>query len=62
MKSEELMAREDSEPTGMWYKLTGTHFTMGKIKFDETSGVQKVQNHNNCGIPWNSEQIYQPRC
>jgi hypothetical protein len=26
-----------------------------KINSDENSGVQKVQNQNNCGIPWNSK-------
>jgi hypothetical protein len=33
MKLEELMAGEDSELAGMCFKLAGTHFTMGKIKF-----------------------------
>jgi hypothetical protein len=33
MKSEELMAGEDSEPEGTCSKLAGTHFTIGKIKF-----------------------------
>ncbi len=32
-----------------------------KQNSDENSGVQKVQNQNNCGIPRNSEQISQPR-
>jgi hypothetical protein len=33
MKSEELMAGEDSEPAGTCSELAGTHFTIGKIKF-----------------------------
>jgi hypothetical protein len=33
MKSEELMAGEDSEPEKMCSELAGTHFTIGKIKF-----------------------------
>jgi hypothetical protein len=33
MKLEESMAGEDSEPAGMFYKLAGTNFTIGKIKF-----------------------------
>jgi hypothetical protein len=33
MKLEESMAGDDSEPGGMCYELTGTIFTIGKIKF-----------------------------
>jgi hypothetical protein len=33
MKSEELMAGEDSELAGTWYELARTNFTIGKIKF-----------------------------
>jgi hypothetical protein len=33
MKSEELMAGEDSEPAGTCSELAGTHFKTGKIKF-----------------------------
>jgi hypothetical protein len=32
-----------------------------KLNSDENSGVQKVQNWNNCGIPQNFKQISQPR-
>jgi hypothetical protein len=41
MKSEELMAGEDSKPAGTCSKLVGTHFRIGKIISDENSGVQK---------------------
>ncbi len=44
------MAGEDSEPEKMCSELAGTHFTIGKIKFDENSGVQKVRNQIKCGI------------
>jgi hypothetical protein len=33
IKSEELMAEEDSELEKMCSELAGTHFTIGKIKF-----------------------------
>jgi hypothetical protein len=33
MKLEELMVREDSKPEKMCSELAGTHFTIGKIKF-----------------------------
>jgi hypothetical protein len=33
MKSELLMAGEDSEPEKMSSELAGTYFTIGKIKF-----------------------------
>jgi hypothetical protein len=33
MKSEELMAGEDTKPEKMCSELAGTHFTIGKIKF-----------------------------
>jgi hypothetical protein len=33
MKSEELMAGEDSKPEETCSELEGTHFTFGKIKF-----------------------------
>jgi hypothetical protein len=33
MKSEELMAGEDYEPEKTCSELAGTHFTIGKIKF-----------------------------
>jgi hypothetical protein len=33
MKSEQLMAEEDSEPEKASSELAGTHFTIGKIKF-----------------------------
>jgi hypothetical protein len=61
MKSEELMAGEDSEPEEMCSESTGTHFMIVKINSDENSGVQKVQNWINCGIPRNSEWISRPR-
>jgi hypothetical protein len=61
MKLEESMAGEDSEPAGTCSKLAGKHFTIGKKKSDENSGVQKVQNWNNRGILQNSEQISQSR-
>jgi hypothetical protein len=41
MKSEELMAGEDSEPEELCSELTVTHFTIGKIKSNENSGVQR---------------------
>jgi hypothetical protein len=59
MKLEQSMAGEDSEPEKTSSELAGTHFTIGKKKSDENSGVQKVQNRNNCGIPRNSERISQ---
>jgi hypothetical protein len=31
-----------------------------KQNSDENSGVQKVRNRINCGIPWNSKRISQP--
>jgi hypothetical protein len=60
MKSEESMAREDSKLEGTCSELAGTHFTIRKIKFDENSGVQKVQNRNNCRILPDSKRISQP--
>ncbi len=51
----------NSKPVGTCSKLAGTHFTIGKIKFDENYGVQKVRNWNNRGIAQNSEGISQPR-
>jgi hypothetical protein len=33
MKSDESMAEEESKPAGMCYKLAGTNFTIGKMKF-----------------------------
>jgi hypothetical protein len=33
IKLEELMAGEDSKPEKMCLELAGTHFTIGKIKF-----------------------------
>jgi hypothetical protein len=36
MKSEELMAGEDSKLKEMCSELAGTHFTIGKIKFQLT--------------------------
>ncbi len=33
----------------------------GKWNSDKNSGVKKVRNRINCGIPWNSERISQPR-
>jgi hypothetical protein len=61
MKLEESMAGEDSEPEEMCSELAGTNFMVGKIIFNENSGVHKVRNRINCGIPWNSERISQPR-
>jgi hypothetical protein len=56
------MVGEDSEPKKMCSELAGTHFYDQKNKnSDENSGVQKVRNRVNRGIPWNSEQISQPR-
>ncbi len=60
MKLEESMVGEDSEPEEMCSELAGTHFTIGKINSDENSGVQKVQNWINRGIPRNFEWISQP--
>jgi hypothetical protein len=34
MKSEESMAGEDSEPEESCSELAGTHFMIGKIKFE----------------------------
>ncbi len=41
-------------------ELAGTHFTIGKINFNENSGVQKVWNWINRRIPRNSKRISQP--
>ncbi len=60
MKSEQSMAGEDSKPEKTSSELAGTHFTIKKKHSDENSGVQKVQNWNNRGIPRNSEWISQP--
>ncbi len=61
-KLEQSMAEEDSELEKTSSEMVvGTHFTIRKKKSDENSGVQKVQNQNNCGIPRNSERISQPR-
>jgi hypothetical protein len=57
MKSEQSMAGEDSKPKKTSSELAGTHFTKNS---DKNSGVQKVQNQNNCGILRNSEWISQP--
>jgi hypothetical protein len=54
------MAGEDSKPKKMRSELAGTHFTIGKIKSDEKSGVQKVWNRINRGYLQNSKQISQP--
>jgi hypothetical protein len=54
------MAGEDSKPEKMCSELAETHFTIGKINSNENSGVQKVRNQINPGIPWNSEWISQP--
>jgi hypothetical protein len=60
MKPEESMAGEDSKPEGTCSELAGTHFTIGKIKFNENSKVQKIRNQNNCGMPLDSKWISQP--
>jgi hypothetical protein len=54
------MAGEDSKPKKISSELAGMQFMIGKIKFDENSGVQKVRNWINRGIPRNSERISQP--
>ncbi len=61
MKLEESVAGEDSKPKETCSELAGTHFTINTKKSNEYSGVQKVRNLINCGIPWNSEWISQPR-
>jgi hypothetical protein len=55
------MAGEDSELEKTCSELAGIHFPIGKIKFKKKSGVQKVQNRSNRGIPQNSKRISQPR-
>ncbi len=37
-------------------------YDRGKLNSDDDSGVQKVQNRNNSGIPRSSEWISQPSC
>jgi hypothetical protein len=54
------MAGDDSAQAGTCYELAGTNFTIRKKKSNEYSGVQKIRNWNNPGIPWNSEQFSQP--
>jgi hypothetical protein len=61
MKSKESMVGEDSEPEKTCSELVGTHFTIEKKNSDESSGVQKVRNQINHGIPWNSKWISQSR-
>ncbi len=61
MKLEESMAGEDSKLEETCSGLVGTHFRIGKIKFVENSGVQKVRDWNNHRIPRNSEWISQQR-
>jgi hypothetical protein len=57
MKSEELMAGEDSKPAGMCSELVGTHFFNWKNKI-----LMKIPEFKRSKIGmWNSERISQPR-